>query len=549
MIAAFTERIDDIAPSPHNPRKSFDQEGLEELADSIRAVGVLQPILIRDVLGPESIGHPERGPRWMIVAGERRWRAAKLAGLERIPANFVTTDDETSVRVMQIVENVQREDLSPMDFADALADLLELGLTQTEAAKRIGLKGGQSRAAHLLKLRELPGEVKQILASSDHLKTAHAEALTRWNTFPALAALVARTADAESWTARMIAEPDLDALDEALETEHQEDDPPELFVRIYGNDVVERAGCEECPWQAFVKREAEFTPNGAFVHARELHCLRPEHFHEIRQLLNREPVEAMKSQFPGAVRVSDGARSGLVDAAVAAARVPVGAAADASSHTDSPPRLPSLRDLGYGTYEPLDRARIPRECSLGQCACYGKAIGHDGRTVVAICTNKSRFASLQSQLTKARNAENKRRQVEATARIEEHVRAHSAVVGSRDLLLMLSAFVTAAGTYGVGVRKVAEAWQDSSRTWLHGKGPSIEKLRDANKADLGRLAANLAAPELLKAVVEALCRADVELRFDPEGGPSYGALAEWYVGELPKRAGDDWQPPEKGGKS
>ncbi len=153
-----------IAPNPHQPRKSFDEGTLLGLADSIRARGVLQPVLVRPVVGG----------RYELVAGERRWRAAKLADLETIPAIVRPHDDADSLQVA-LIENMAREDLNPVDEARACAALVEeLGLTRED----VGLRVGRSRVAvsNLIRLLDLPDEVLELLERGD-LTEGHGRAL------------------------------------------------------------------------------------------------------------------------------------------------------------------------------------------------------------------------------------------------------------------------------------------------------------------------------------------------------------------------------------
>jgi ParB family transcriptional regulator, chromosome partitioning protein len=153
-----------IAPNPQQPRKSFDEDTLLALADSIRVRGVLQPVLVR----------PVAGGRYELVAGERRWRAAKLAELETVPALVRPHDDTDSLQVA-LIENMAREDLNPVDEARACAALVEeLGLTRED----VGLRVGRSRVAvsNLIRLLDLPDEVLELLEHGD-LTEGHGRAL------------------------------------------------------------------------------------------------------------------------------------------------------------------------------------------------------------------------------------------------------------------------------------------------------------------------------------------------------------------------------------
>ncbi len=153
-----------IEPNPHQPRKHFDEESLADLAASIREIGVLQPILIRPI---------EPG-KYYLIAGERRWRAARRAGLATIPAIVRATDELASME-QALVENLHRQDLSPLEEASAYQQLLEdFGLTHEQVAIRVG----KSRAAvsNTLRLLQLPPPVQHLLADG-RLSAGHARAL------------------------------------------------------------------------------------------------------------------------------------------------------------------------------------------------------------------------------------------------------------------------------------------------------------------------------------------------------------------------------------
>jgi len=156
--------LDMIQPGKYQPRIDMAEDSLEDLADSIRSQGVVQPIVVRSI----EDGHYE------IIAGERRWRASKLAGLDTIPAIVREVSDRSAI-AMALIENIQRENLNPMEEANALHRLREeFDLTHQEAAEAVG----RSRAAvsNLLRLRNLNEDVKRLLENGD-LEMGHARAL------------------------------------------------------------------------------------------------------------------------------------------------------------------------------------------------------------------------------------------------------------------------------------------------------------------------------------------------------------------------------------
>jgi ParB family chromosome partitioning protein len=153
-----------IDPSPYQPRKVMDDGALGRLAESIRRTGVLQPVLVR----------PLRAGRFELVAGERRWRAAKMAGLTHVPAIVRSLSDEQAAE-HALVENVQREDLNPMERAWALRSLGErFGLTAAQLAERVGLE--RPTVANLIRLTELEPEIAGMISAGE-LSAGHGRAL------------------------------------------------------------------------------------------------------------------------------------------------------------------------------------------------------------------------------------------------------------------------------------------------------------------------------------------------------------------------------------
>jgi ParB family chromosome partitioning protein len=182
--------VDLIAPNPRQPRRAFDESGLEALAGSLRERGVLQPVLVR----------PIAGGTYELVAGERRWRAAQLAGLETIPAIVRDRDDAESLQAA-LIENMAREDLNPVEEARACAALVEeLGLTR----ETVGLRVGRSRVAvsNLLRLLDLPDEALELLERGD-LSAGHGRALLLAGDHADRRSL-ARSAAAEGWSVRTL---------------------------------------------------------------------------------------------------------------------------------------------------------------------------------------------------------------------------------------------------------------------------------------------------------------------------------------------------------
>jgi ParB family chromosome partitioning protein len=177
-----------ISPNPNQPRRVFDEEALLALAESIRVRGVLQPVLVRPIVGG----------RYELIAGERRWRAAKLAELDMVPAIIRSQDDAGSLEVA-LIENMAREDLNPIEEARACAALVEeLGLTRED----VGLRVGRSRVAvsNLIRLLDLPDEAIGLLERGE-LSEGHGRALLTTDDHAARRQL-ARDAAAGGWSVR-----------------------------------------------------------------------------------------------------------------------------------------------------------------------------------------------------------------------------------------------------------------------------------------------------------------------------------------------------------
>ena len=163
-MAEMTEiKIADIIPNPTQPRKQFDEQALEELADSIRVLGLIQPITVK-----------KDGDKYLIISGERRWRAAQAAGLESLPA-YIRDVDDTNLHAMALVENIQRQDLNAIEVALGLQRLIdECGLTQDALADKVGKK--RSTIANYMRLLKLPNEV-QLAVKEGIISMGHAKAI------------------------------------------------------------------------------------------------------------------------------------------------------------------------------------------------------------------------------------------------------------------------------------------------------------------------------------------------------------------------------------
>jgi len=155
--------VDSIVPGPMQPRTHFDEGSLEGLADSIRAHGIVQPLLVR-----------RQGDRYELIAGERRWRAARLAGLSKVPVVVKEVPDQDLLEIA-LIENIQRENLNPIEEAQAYKRLIEnVGLTQEALATRVGRD--RSYITNYLRLLKLPDDLQQLVVEG-RLSTGHARTI------------------------------------------------------------------------------------------------------------------------------------------------------------------------------------------------------------------------------------------------------------------------------------------------------------------------------------------------------------------------------------
>ncbi|MCH5331824.1 MAG: ParB/RepB/Spo0J family partition protein [Alistipes sp.] len=156
--------VADIEPNPLQPRREFDEEALAELADSLRTLGVIQPVTVRR----------NGDGKYMLISGERRWRASQIAGLETLPA-YVRDVEDADLHAMALVENVQREDLNAIEIALGLQRLVEeCGLTQDALSGKVGMK--RSTVSNYMRLLKLPAEV-QLALKEGVISMGHAKAL------------------------------------------------------------------------------------------------------------------------------------------------------------------------------------------------------------------------------------------------------------------------------------------------------------------------------------------------------------------------------------
>lgn len=244
--------IASIQPGKFQPRHAFDEDKLDELAASIKAQGVIQPIVVRAIARD----------RYELIAGERRWRAARKAGLAEIPALVKVVPDQ-AVIAMALIENIQREDLSPLEEAQALARLIdEFSLTHQHAADAVG----RSRAAvsNLLRMLELPAAIRRLL-DEGKLDMGHARALAALPEKRAVA--LARETVAKGWSVR--------ALEDAVRANS-----------LAGKSKSQKAAAKQDPNIAALERELaeKLATRVSVSHARSGRGRLVIHYHSVDEL-------------------------------------------------------------------------------------------------------------------------------------------------------------------------------------------------------------------------------------------------------------------------
>lgn len=244
-------KINDIEPRRDQPRKNFDEESIQLLADSISIHGVLQPIIVR-----ENSDFPNT---YEIIAGERRWRAAKMAGLSEIPAITVDGDD-LKVAQIALVENVQRENLNPVEEAFAYQALVDrFGLTQEQLSKEVGKS--RSAIANMLRLIDLPDEVLSLLKEGK-ITNGHARAILGLDDEDQMIALAQKVyerdlsvREVEKTVRRLLAEQDV----ETLKTTPDESVQKRVYMRDLERRVMDKLGRKVKINQTTKKKTVELT--------------------------------------------------------------------------------------------------------------------------------------------------------------------------------------------------------------------------------------------------------------------------------------------------
>ncbi|HTE17769.1 MAG TPA: ParB/RepB/Spo0J family partition protein, partial [Armatimonadota bacterium] len=402
-----------ITRNPMNLRTTFDQASLEELAESLREVGMIDPLLVRptpparwgsmpgrqsgrdgwfiiDTTTRQGDGtflamefYPNREiaestlPRFELVDGERRYRASQLAELETVPVRVRELDDTAVLRIMFETAE-RRQSLNAVDRAEALVKLQELGVTQREIAEDLHVQQGTISRA--MAVAQLPERVKE-QGRQRQLSGSHLERLARFAHLPEVCVTLGELAAAQGASVRQLEQPVPFA---------QELQRANAILRLdYNTPFDHKTICPKCPFNAY-RTVDQWTPV----------CLNPPHYRE----LAREAEAAKKAELEKARAAAAGGGKKLLQ----------------------------LRDLKYGTYEQISRQGCPPGCDEA-CACRAKAEAYGG-DLVTICTDPKRYRKLQTAQAKAQ----KKGRQEVLARKIEHaglLLSERQEIGSRELAL------------------------------------------------------------------------------------------------------------------
>ena len=393
--------LDKVTPSPLNPRKHFDEAGLEELADSIRAHGVQQPIVVRQHV--QDLGTQGGQVSYSIVMGERRWRASKIAAVPTIPAIVRTDLNDLAHAELALEENLRRKDLTVMEEARGYALLMELGRKQADIGKGKGV--GQSRISNMTRLLELPADV-QALIEDGTLKAGHGIALARYAEWPKLCSAIAAKAAQGEMSVRSLEGDILPAMTEAR--------ADGLFVCIdaYPKPKFDwETICKACPFGAYRKERD---------HA---YCLRPDHYALLDREANVAADDAARAEAERLRAEAERRQSEAIQAA-AAATTPAErkqAEADGKRAQSAAAALQGgLPTTEYGKIERIGPSD-PDCCQRGECPCNIKAMDRYAGGLVNACANPEEQRKVKAAQTKAANVGRKdqfdavREQVDAAA--------------------------------------------------------------------------------------------------------------------------------------
>lgn len=454
-----------LNPSDLNPRQRFDEAALAELAASLREVGMLQPIVVRRVLGGV----------WAIVAGERRWRAAKVASLPEVPVRVVDVDDAGHLK-LALTENEARRDLDPIEQARAYQRLAELtGQSQAQIGSSIGRD--RSTIANAVRLLELPDDViTQISAGT--LSASHGKALLAHREFPKLVSKLAALAEEHGWSSKQLESGTENWAYDLRNTLANAGAMIELSSWKAEFDI--QTCVKACPLKAFRRVQ-----NSVDV------CLRPDHYRELQADGKQAKEAAAKAAVEQAAAKGNG--------------------------------VPKLADLQYDSYVEFRHQARPSGCSTDDCPCASPALDRGGQ-IVQICTDPARFHELERLAKRAADKRKRERYAEQLARLEALVDGEGA---SDRVMAMLAARILEQIDGPALIKEAAERHAPTIASGLTTKS----RKRDWDQPDgLAALEA-LGADVVGRFAIDALLRWQLKQIFESTYvWEEAGRLARWLLG-------------------
>lgn len=468
-----------IVPNALNPRNHFDEEGLQELAESIKAHGVLEPVLVRSrqsgfnaaqLLAKASAGEVV----YELVAGERRWRAARLAGLREVPAIVREDLDDTAALGLALVENLQRADLDPIEEARGFARLRELGHTQAQIAAAVGRS--QPAVANRLRLLGLPEEVQTAIGKRE-LTAAHGVALASYAKFPRVATYIAEEAVKRGYTSKQVE--DGQAF-KSWDLERQGLVKSMDYETHFDWKLVCRGGCPHDAYRACA------TNNG--------YCLKPDCWEEHQAEAKKAQQEAVAAMV---TRAMASAGSGLLE----------------------------LADLPYDSYHEFSWDKPPAECAAPDCPKYVKAVAGGDQRVVTVCTDTACLASLKNAQGRAEAKVRRAAKARRLKQLETEIEALAQVDDIRAVYLLAADVL--GRVYADPMRATLAHLQPE---WAKEKAINNNASSNGRTTLLGRVAM-LPALAQLQLALEGFLRQEIDKVYEYANGKS-GAV-DWFLGPEP----------------
>ena len=456
-----------IRPSTFNPRKRFDADSLQELADSIREHGLLEPIVVRPIAGALLI----KGDTYLyeIVAGERRYRACKIAGLQEIPARVADGLSDTAALKLAIIENVQRVDLDPLEEAEGYRQLARLGMRQREIAESVNRS--QPAVANAMRLLELPESVQAKIRAGE-LSASHGIALASYRV----------NRHVQEGLAEIAVKQDLPTkkLERYFASLHFVPDELKTCVYSFGYDTKFdwKSECRgACPHDAF--RAVSSSLYGGY-------CLRPacyEGKQRAMKVAEQERIQAIVEQ-----------------------------------KTQGGGELPRLGDIPWESRTEFRYGKSPFAQCLASCPSFTVAL--DGSTKVQICTKPSCFRKLDKAQEREKNAARRETGQGILEQVIERVDRLGGLGTKEAALIALAALghLDAASARAAIERNCPEMGRVDPTNWQW-RSKSFQAIEPRSHEIIG----------LLKAVVEASLRYEIRQRYElGYGDPT--RFTNWYLG-------------------